>query len=66
MDLYEWMSSYDCHTLYSLVNGCVINENTDIFYINATHVNTASQNFHLDKRPLEYSKNVIRNSDYVI
>lgn len=66
MDLYEWMSSYDYQTLYSLVNGCVINENTDIFYIIATHVNTASQNFRLDRRSLEYSKNVIRHSDYVI
>lgn len=66
MDLYEWMSSYDYQTLYSFVNGCIINENTDIFYIIAAHVNTASQNFRLDRRPLEYSKNVIRNSNYVI
>lgn len=61
MNLYKWMQSYDYQTLDSLIDGCMINENADLLYIIAAHVNKAVQNFNLDKYAVNYLKDVIRN-----
>ena len=60
MNLYKWMQSYDYQTLDSLIDGCMINENADLLYIIAAHVNKAVQNFNLDKYAVNYLKDVIR------
>lgn len=39
----------------------MINENADLLYIIAAHVNKAVQNFNLDKYAVDYLKDVIRN-----
>lgn len=61
MNLYKWMQSYDYQTLDSLIDGCTINENADLLYIIAAHINKAAQNFNLDKCAVDYLKAVIRN-----
>lgn len=61
MNLYKWMQSYDYQTLDSLIDGCTINENADLLYILAAHVNKAVQNFNLDKYAVNYLKEVIKN-----
>lgn len=61
MNLYKWMQSYDYQTLDSLIDGCTINENADLLYILAAHVNKAIQNFNLDKYAVDYLKEVIKN-----
>ena len=61
MNLYKWMQSYDYQTLDSLIDGCTINENVDLLYILAAHVNKAIQNFNLDKYAVDYLKEVIKN-----
>lgn len=61
MNLYKWMQCYDFQTLDSLIDGCTINENADILYIVAAHVNKAILNFNLDKYAVDYLKDVIKN-----
>lgn len=61
MNLYKWMQNYDYQTLDSLIDGCTINENANLLYIIAAHVNKSVQDFNLDKYAVDYLKAVIRN-----